>query len=37
MKKHILVVLLFPVFVLAQKFELGNVTIEELKEKSTPY
>lgn len=36
MKKHILVVLLFPVFVLAQKFELGNVTIEELKEKVHP-
>ena len=35
MKKLILLVL-FPIFVLAQKFELGNVTIEELKEKVHP-
>lgn len=34
--KKLIFILLFPLFIFAQKYELGNVTIDELKEKFHP-
>ena len=34
--KKILIILFFPLTIFAQKYELGNVTLDELKEKLHP-